>query len=215
MKESRSIEIDFIIETTGKSEHGKTETKIHCGARQTAPEKPGTGPDACGAGDLVFGPHPHGAGFCAGPARSGRLCTTRCLACLAAAALWWARRCAIWPSCTPAAKTCCPTLQSCCWGWCLPAARSSCSQISPPMSRAATMVAACYQNGVNAWLSGRRAGRRAGRQSAAALRAPQPIWSWRRWPSAPACTFLISPRRKSAVALQRGRRRARKRRGRL
>ena len=27
MKESRSIEIDFIIETTGKSEHGKTETK--------------------------------------------------------------------------------------------------------------------------------------------------------------------------------------------
>jgi len=35
MKESRSIEIDFIIETTGKSEHGKTETKIHCGARQT------------------------------------------------------------------------------------------------------------------------------------------------------------------------------------
>ena len=66
MKESRSIEIDFIIETTGKSEHGKTETKIHCGARQTAPEKPGTGPDACGAGDLVFGPHPHGAGFCAG-----------------------------------------------------------------------------------------------------------------------------------------------------
>ena len=125
MKESRSIEIDFIIETTGKSEHGKTETKIHCGARQTAPEKPGTGPDACGAGDLVFGPHPHGAGFCAGQ---------RGLEDSARRAVWcvWLRQLG------------------------LVFASSTVIVFSdiPADVPAATMVAACYQNGVNAWLSG-------------------------------------------------------------
>jgi len=72
---------------------------------------------------------------------------------LAAAALWWVRRCAILAILYTAAKTCCPHCKLL-LGLVLPAGTVIVFSDIPADVPAATMVAACYQNGVNAWLSG-------------------------------------------------------------
>lgn len=58
---------------------------------------------------------------------------------------------------------------------------------------AAQMIAACYQNGANAWLGGGVLGTLLGGNLLLLCGRLRPIWSWRCWPCAPACISLISP----------------------
>ena len=117
-----------------------------------------------------------------------------CSGCSAAAALCWVQPCAVWPFCTPGARSCCPASSSWCWGLSLSAARSSCFPISsrrgcrrckcfPPATPTASMHGSPAAQWALCWAA----------CCFCCADVRQQISSWSCSCCAAACTFLISP----------------------